>query len=604
MIDPRPRLTFALALAALGAGCAEDPARIGWLLEVRAPVAGEVVVDGVSGLVDPIAPAHLSVPSPPPFTVTFIAPDTRLTVVDVAGPVVDLRAFVPGPVAIRGGLVELTVRVLDGPAEVVGVAAGQVFRAAPDGDVMRLRTVASADLMIVGLWRQDGRATHLTRRPLPDADRIADREIVLAPDRALDGSMPITVSTGPGGAVRAELTEGGLATGLLLGAGRVEPGVAVAIPRPMQADPASGVRVRLEDGGAGLAARRTVEATLGLDADGAALDWIAPPEVLPEARGPDAPAWLDVAARQWTFAGLDDASWIELRIDGRGDCVGAPWRVVMPPAEVVALPPAVGPDPLAAPLVEMSVTAVRVVGDDLAGLLADGPPPVAEPERLTVRRTATTDSVWRTGPPDCPAHPLRGLYVIDDAVCSAATVPPQAVVTRCGALAPLSDGAGLCGRFDDGGFAATGGGRMDVQADEDGVLIDAPGGPVGLHPLTAAAARPPADAVGDWSRFTLSRQPLNAAGQATAAAVVVEAGLSTAATISAGGDVRVRTGQWAFDARLIEGDADAARAAVQTAGCAARPPEVELRWLGDAIEIRGEAIDGDAGRRWILALER
>lgn len=596
-------LPWLLALGLL-AGCAEDPAQLTWPLEVRAPVVGEVLVDGVLAIADPIAPARLAVPSPPPFTVTFIGPDERLTVVDAPGPVLDLRAFVAGPEPIRGALVELTLRVLDGPAEVVAVGQGQVFRAVADGDVLRVTAPDSDDLVIVGLWRADGRATHLTRRPVPDAARVADRALVLAPELPLDAALPVAVARAPGGALTAELTERGLATGLLLGAGRVEPGVAVAVPRPATADAASGVRLRLEDGGAGAPARRTSEATVRFDADGATLSWIDPPGVLPEARGPEAPAWFDAANREWTLTGVEDASWIELRIDGRGDCVGDPWRLVLPAGPAAVIPRVPGADPLDAPLVELSVTAVHVAGDDLEGILADGPPPVAAPGRLTARRAATVESVWRTDRVDCPAHPLRGLYVIDDAVCSPASVPPLAVVTRCGALAPLADGAALCGGFEGGRFVSAAVGALEVSADDEAVSIEAPGRPVALRRVPAADARPPADAVGDWSRYTLARQPLNGAGQATGEAVVIEAGLSTAATIGLDGALRVRTGQWAFDARLVEGDADTGRAAVHTGGCAARPAEVELSWLGDAVEIRGEAVDGEAGRRWILTLRR
>lgn len=598
-----PALVFALALAA----CDGAPDRLTWPLEVRAPVVGEVWVDGELAVVDPLVPARLEVPTPPPFTVTFIGPDGPLTIIDAPGPLVDLRHFVAGPDPVRGTLVELSLQVLDGPAEVVGVADGQVFRAASDGDLLRLTVPRSPDLVLIGLWRRDGRASHLTRRAVADAALLAGRVLALAPEQPLDETLPITVRSGAGGALAAELTEAGLRTGLLLGSGRIEPGVAVAIPRPAVAQARSGIWVRVEDGAAGELPRSTIEAALPLDADGATLEGSTVPGVLPAIRGPDAPAFFDAGERTWTFTGLEDASWVELQIDGRGDCVGQPWRVIAPAGQRVIVPPAVGSDPLDAPIVELRVTAVRIAGDDLAALLADGPSPRALPGRLTARRTTGFTSFWRTGQADCPIHPLRGVYAIDGpgVICSAASAPGRVVVTRCGEVAPLADSAAICGAFDGDGFASTADGPLAVRITDGVISISTPGGALALHPLPESSARPPADAVGDWSRFTLSRQPLNAAGQATAEAAIIEAGVARiVATIGPGGEIRVRTDRWAFDARLVEGDADTGRAEIQTAGCAARPAEVALRWLGDRVEIEGDAIDGADGRRWRLTLDR
>lgn len=591
----------ALALAA----CDAPVQPTGWTLEVSAPVAGEVWVDGVFDLVSPLRPTVLTVPSPPPFTVTFIGPDGPLTVVDAPGPRVDLRHFVEGPAPVRGALVELRVQALDGPAQVVGVAGGQVFAGAADGDVIRLAVPDRPDLVLVGLWRDDGRASHLARRPVPEPGLVTDRVLVMAPEVALDQSLPVTVSGGPGGALTAELTAGGLRTGLLLGAGRIDPGVAVGIPRPVAIDGGLGVWVSVEDGGATRRARRTLEAALTFDGDGAALDWSDPPGVLPAARPPESAAWLDVAERAWTLDDLGSPSWLELTIDGRGDCLGRPWRVITAPAERVEVPAAVGVDPLDAPMILLRVTAVSVQGADLAELLDDPPDPVALPGRLAVKRTASVDSAWRTGQVDCPEHPLRGAYALGGAgvACSERDPPATAVIGRCGALVPLVDGTAACGVFADGGFDAAVGGRWSVDVGDARLTLDGPEGPIELFRRVDPLARPPADAVGDWSRFSLSRQPVDADGRATGPAVVVESGVATpVATIGLDGTVVVRAEQWALDARLVEADADTGRAEVDAAGCPARPDAVTLSWSGDAVQIVGEATG--IGRRWILDLQR
>lgn len=587
--------------------CAEPPAQQAWPLEVRAPVAGEVWVGEQFALVDPLAPARLEVVTPPPFTVTFLGPDGPLTLVDAPGPVVDLRLFVDAPAPIRGRIVELVVRPLEGEPDLVAVADGQVF--APTGwtDGRATLPVPDTDLILLAVWRTAGRATHITRRAFSAPGLAAGRELTLAPERPLDAALPITVDAAPGGALLAELTEDGVRTGLLLGAGRIEPGVAVAIPRPEEADPRVGLWVRVEDGSAGEPPRRVIEAALPLVGDGAALRWPAPPTVDPPARGPDRPAWFDAAARRWTVDGAADASWIELTIDGRGDCVGRPWRIIAPPGEAVVAPPAVGADPLDAPIVDARIAAVRVVGASLDDLLADGPEPVSVPGRLTGRSTAAIRGFWRTDPASCPSHPLRGLYVLDaaDAACAADTPAPRAIITRCGAYAPLADGGLACGRFEGEALNTDALGPLPVEVDAGVVHVDAPPAGARLYPVPAPEARPPADAVGDWSRFELWRQPINERGEATAEPALIEAGISgAAATIGADGALTVRTARWAFAARLVDGDADAAVAEVEAAGCAARPPWVDIAWRGERVELRGEAIDGDVGRRYILDLRR
>ncbi len=591
----------------LAAACGSPADRQTWPLEVTAPSVGEIWVDGLQAVVDPLVPARLAVPTPPPFDVTFIGEDGPLTLLAVPGPHLDLRHFVGGPDPVRGSLVELQVQILDGPADVIGIAEGQVYRSAADGDLHRLVVPQSPELLLVGLWRADGRATHITRRPVPDAALAAERIVALAPDAPLDGSIALTVDGGPGGALTAELTERGLRTGLLLGSGRIDPGVAVAVPRPARPADDAGVWIRIEDGGAGRRARRTIEAALSLDADGAALRWSTTPGILPAARGPDAPAWFDAAGRTWSLTDVGDASWLELTIDGRGDCLGRPWRIIGPAVEQFTVPPAIGVDPLDAPLLDVRLTAVVVQGATLEGLMADGPPAVALPGRVTARRTASVDSVWRTDQADCTPHPLQGVYAIDGpgAVCDPTVAPPVAVVTRCGALAPLTDGTTVCGRFAADTFESVVHGRLAVDAEDGSARIEAPAGPIALFARPEPAARPPGDAVGDWSRFTLARQPLDGEGRATADSVVIESAVATpVATIELDGRITVRAEQWAFDARLIEADADSGRAEVHTAGCAARPPEVDLSWSGDRVEMVGEAVDGDSGRRWTLTLQR
>lgn len=602
-----PSLTLVVSLAVWAAGCDSPLQRQTWPLEVTAPVVGEIWVDGVQAVVDPLAPARLDVPTPPPFDVTFIGDDGPITLLEVPGPHLDLRHFVAGPEPVRGNLVELRVQILDGHADIVGVAEGQIYRAAAEGDIRRIAVPQSPELVLIGLWRADGRATHITRRPVPDAALVADRILALAPDAPLDGALAITVEGGPGGALTAELTERGLRTGLLLGSGRIDPGVAVVVPRPVEPTDDAGLWVRIEDGGAGRGARRTVEAALALEGEEAALRWVETPGILPAARGPDAPAWFDASARTWTLTDVAEASWLELTIDGRGDCLGRPWRIIGPTAETFTVPPAIGTDPLDAPLLDVRLTAVTVQGATLEELMADGPTTAALPGRLTARRTASIDSIWRTDQADCTPHPLQGLYAIDGpgTVCDPTVAPPSAVVTRCGALAPLTDGSTVCGQFAGDAFESVVHGRLAVDIDDGSARIDAPAGPISLFVRPDPDARPPGDAVGDFSRFTLARQPLDDQGRATAEAVVIESGVATpVATIGLDGRISVRAAQWAFDARLVEADADGGRAQVHTAGCAARPPEVELRWSADGVEVVGEAIDGASGRRWTLTLQR
>ena len=83
----------ALSLVALS-GCEPAPAVGGTNLIVEAPQPGRILIADQEIFVDSVTPAVFSDLGAGPYTVTYIAGDRRVTLLDVAGPTVDFTAFI------------------------------------------------------------------------------------------------------------------------------------------------------------------------------------------------------------------------------------------------------------------------------------------------------------------------------------------------------------------------------------------------------------------------------------------------------------------------------------------------------------------------------
>ncbi|MCB9527294.1 MAG: hypothetical protein H6701_02695 [Myxococcales bacterium] len=383
------------------------------------------------------------------------------------------------------------------------------------------------------------------------------------------------------------------------------------MPRPPDPSPHSGLWITATDHSTGAAPRRETTAALPLDAPGVVLAWPPIPTLDPPPR--DAARALPVdPARGWTRAddAAPDEGWIELEVEGRGACADSRRRVVLPPGAPLVVPDAPGLDPFAAPLVYARVRAIHPTGATLADLLTAGPAPLELPQWLARRATGTTEGFFESGAEICDPPPLRGLYALADPAdaCDPATPAPRAAITRCGHLVALAGDATLplaCGRFtgqDPLRYETRGEGTLPVGRDGATLTLPTATGAVRLTPIELPTATEPPTATGDYTRFTLTRQPIDPEGRATDDPIVIDGGPAPdgpAATLTRG-ELRVRTRRWSFDARLVTADGETARALADTGGCATRPAALRLTWTPTAVIIQGDAAD----RRYQLTLRR
>lgn len=595
-------MTAAALLSSALVACA--PPDDGTTLEVRAPLAGAVHLDDQTLAVAPLAPARFTLRAPGPHTLTYTADAGALTLVDVDGPLIDLAPLLDARPPIRGVLYPLELRATPG-ARVVAVADGQLFTPTASGDRLRLH-LPDAPTTLVALWTDPPR---LTRIPVPSPRLEAGAVIELTPRVALTAELLVALDAAPRGRVVAELTEQGLRTGLRLADGLADTATALVVPRPPDPSPHSGLWITATDQSTGEAARRETTAALPLDAPGVVLTWPPTPTADPPPRDAARALPLDPTAG-WTLTGAPDAGWIEIELEGRGACADSRRRVIVPPDAPLIVPPAPGLDPFAAPLVFARIRAIHPTGATLADLLAHGPAPIELPQWLARRATATTEGYFESGAETCDPPPLRGLYALAapaDA-CDPATPAPRAAITRCGHLVALAGDDTLplaCGRFtgnDPLRYETRGQGTLPVGRDGATLTVPTATGAVRLTPIDPATATEPPTATGDYTRFTLARQPIDPQGRATGDPVVIDGGPAPdgpAATF-ARGDLRVRTRWWSFDARLLTADGETARALADTGGCAERPAELRITWSPNAVRIDGDAAD----RRYQLTLRR
>lgn len=411
----------------------------------------------------------------------------------------------------------------------------------------------------------------------------------------------------------AELTEGGLRTGLTLATGWVEPGRAVGVPRPVDASPLSGVWIELTDdadapvGGA----RPYIASSVSLAATEVGLSSVASTIVVPPPRPADRAAWIDRAARAIELEDPPEAAWLELDLTARGLCTPRRWRVIAPATAELSLPDAPVPDVFDAPLVEARVDVVSQQGASAEALWRSGAGGHLLPRLIVERRRATVDGFWRTERADCPPHPHRGRYAFaapGDA-CDEAAPARQAVISRCGAFAVLDDrpAPDRCGALVDGAFVGPDGVEQPLSVDEDALAWPVPGGEMRLHAVPQPSASPPADRVGGWPRWTLTEQPLDRDGRPVADPLVVGSGVGVAGSalwLDVDGRLAVRTPRWAFDAVLLSADPDQAEAAIITGGCGGRTERVSIDWSGGEVRIVGVGPDGAGLRRRTLVVSR
>lgn len=608
----RPAIGPALAAVVLCLGCTDEGVSPALELEVRAPIAGEVIVDGVRRPVDPVNPARFPLPIDPA-TITFIGDDAPLTIVDYVGAELDLNAFLDRAPPIRGARVPLAVQPVEPEGvSMVVIADTQRFAPRTDGETWRFEVPAGEPLVVLAVWSESGRASHLTRWTLQDAALTTDQALVMPREVPLDRTLAVSIVDGQGGRLSAELTEEGVRTGLYLAAGWVEQGRALGVPRGADPSPSSGAWVELDAGALAAAdAPPRLSASLPLSETEAALERPTPSVVVPPPRRVDEAAWIDRELPGITLERLDEAAWVELSFEARGLCTPRSWRVIAPAAERIDLPAVSVPDVFDAPLVEARVDIVSQSGAPPETLWRAGVGGQVLPRYVIERRRASVDGFWRTETADCAPHPQRGRYAFTapDDPCGDAAPARQAVITRCGAFAVLDDerAPDRCGALVDGEFVGPEPGAQPLELLDDGLAWPVVGGRMRLFTLPEPSARPPADRVGRWPRWTLSEQALDAEGRPLADPLVVggsDGGTGAAVWIDARGELAVRTPRWAFDAVLLSADPDAAQAQIITGGCATRTDRVTIDWSDGVVRVVGTGPDGDGLRRRTLVVSR
>ncbi len=600
---------LAVVLALLG-GCdgTEIPGRVDLL--VRAPVGGTVRVADRFGRIDASGgQTLLAGVGPPPYVVHFEHGGERLTLLDVPGPVVDLRWFVPRARPIRGALAELCV--LPEPAAGASVA---VF----DG-TLRLEGSAEDD----GRWCFRGPLT----RPLevlalwPDGfararvEGLHSEAVEISPQLPLDGETAVALAGAPPGLVRVELTWLGQRTGLVLGEGLALPGSAVGVPRPDAVESLglwAGATARAV-GEARAVAR--AEAHLPIDADGLTLAWDRPVSMSPAPKAPEValPLRREPRSLRWESP-TADATYLDLELVADDGCERSSWRVVAPAAGgSLSLPRPPGPDPLAAALLEGRLERVTLGPLTWEDLVGPDPPDAVSIGRSTPRvGRRVLLGAWRGGPSTCEEDARAGIYAAYSGSCDAGGEAPRVWVDRCGVMVGLDDDARAlleCRRLV-GDEAVGERDAWPVAEALGGLRVDRPGRPLRLVPLdTGPGARPPAGMVGDWFRASFTRQSRSARDGSV---LGVEMALPPADVeggpwlhVDAAGRLELRTPAMSFSGRLEDWDGLEGSVRVLGAGCEARPREVTVSFDGDALvltELR--SVSDEVDERRVARLER
>ncbi|MEZ4437016.1 MAG: hypothetical protein R3F65_31865 [bacterium] len=265
------------------------------------------------------------------------------------------------------------------------------------------------------------------------------------------------------------------------------------------------------------------------------------------------------------------------------------------------------PRPLRRPLVYARVRAIHPTGATLADLLTAGPAPLELPQWLARRATGTTEGFFRSGAEICdpPApRPLRARrsrrrlrprdpraprrhHPLRPPRRARRRHPPSPAAASPARTPPLRDPRRR---------------HPPRRPRRRHLTLPTATGAVRLTPIERPTATEPPTATGDYTRFTLTRQPIDPEGRATDDPIVIDGGPAPdgpAATLTRG-ELRVRTRRWSFDARLVTADGETARALADTGGCATRPAALRLTWTPTAVIIQGDAAD----RRYQLTLRR
>lgn len=588
-----------LALLGVLVGCnPETPSAPTYLLSVRTPVAGTLVVEdraipiggerfeGIGGL------------GPPPYTVTFIDDTTLVTVVDVPGDTLDLMRLLDGPDSRPGNLVRLPLRA-EGPGEValIGIVDGRILRAR-DGFI-ELPRGTPADLW--GLWSRDGVPSGLGFRRINDPEAWLDG-LELRPAIALDAQIDVQLPRPPSGWVQVELTIDGLRTGLVLGGGVAGPDSAVRVRRP-QADAIPG-------GGLWVAARSTdldLAVHVPLDTEGAGLDWPGDPAITPRPGAIDAGAVIarDRPRLRWEAGpGLLRAD-LELT-DG---CARARWQVIAP-AEPGALDLPLPPrsDPLDRPLLTGSTRIDEIVGIGYgARLSGELGRPAELPIHTNRRRVRGSSGAWRAGPATCDPSPAQGSWYAHerDSTCDPGAPAQTIIVDRCGAVIPLPEDPALCGEIVDDTVALRAGGRLALSPDGDGWRF---GDRVRLRAPLAPATPAPPELLGRWFQVSMSEQPYEAGpdgpGVASGSERILEVGEPSAgpwAEIDAEGRVTVTLDRHPLAAILTRYDGASARLIIDGRACPEAPPHAVARDEDGTLVIEEWVPSEGLVRRWRLS---
>lgn len=616
-----------LAAVTAAAACEAPPVPApggGHSLVVRSPVAGTVTVEGFSAAVTAREGVELTGLGAPPYTVTLEMADERVTLVDVPGPVVDFAAMVDRAPPVRGETVTVRLRLgASGAVEARALSRQQVLaaRTLADGALALDLPADDGPVEVVALWSQDGRARRMARVRLSDVRRQAPEELHLEPDIVLDRHVAVSFAGEPAGHVRGELTYAGQPTGLILGGGFAEPGVAAAIPLPPPRRELRAFGVWISGTARRVGAATPVAAVadhVALSARAHTLRWAPPIDVAPAPVGDPtraAPLVRSGLTLRWT-AEATSATYVEVELDGRSGCERVRWRVIAPAAPGgLVLPPVAGPDPLAMPLIVGRFEAVTVADRtyaDLFGAEAVVPSRLPTVTARVVRRAVA--GLWRGGADDCRGAELTGRYAVvaagDAGACRPGAAVAEGLIDRCGRWVPLAEGDGAgaaltCGRADGRRFVFQSGAAQAVQpvtwGDTTALALDHPDAPLVLVPWRRPddVREPPPELRGAWHRVEVhvrdhAVEPDGAPGRALDAPALLFSGDGAGGPwleVDDTGDLHVETPRVALRGALTAFDGRDGAVTLTPAVCPDGPLQADLRLDGNrlVLEMRERA---------------
>ncbi len=479
-------------------------------LEVSSPVSGTVAVGTATGDLAAHQTLRVKGVGEPPYTVTLHHAGGRVSLLDVTQSFVDFKGLLPDSRPVDGRLVELCVQPAEPDAEAIALQQGVVVVPEVRDFVWCWQLAAEEEAWILARFGEPEEARALGLRRIRRVEADSNRTLALGEEIALSSGLLVEVPRLPAGAVSAELTLGGLRTGLRVGASIAEPGVVARLPRADEAHEELGLWLRAEARRVGGVVEASSAVHLPIDAQQAVLAWLPALQTSPRPGPRESAGLVRRVGEAVIWSGVDAASLMRLELEGTDGCRRARWTVVTDAAaEGLSLPKPVDQDPLSLPLIRARTEVIELSGIEYQELIGRAAfPPVELPLRSPRVRRRAVEGFWRGGSSDCEASDLRGRYALHEpAVCRRGVSAPTVVVDHCGVLLPSPQAARIigCGHLEDGALV-TEDARVPIEV-EEGVIVVGTRPQLRLVPLEDGPGDPPGpDVVGSWYRVQVREQ--------------------------------------------------------------------------------------------------